>query len=158
MIKSYNYHNVIKLPTRITHTSATCIDHLYTNNKKSILEKFLLIDNISDHLPIFAILNIKNSQKRYEPIYFRNFKKLNNDLFLEESSNLIQSLHTKFTQNPNSDIDTEFQTLNDTLKTLINKNIPLQKLSRKATKLRQKPWLSKDILKSSREKIDSTSN
>ena len=43
MVKSFNYHNIIKFPTRITRSSSTCIDHLYTNNKNSIIKNSLFL-------------------------------------------------------------------------------------------------------------------
>ena len=152
MIKSFNYHNVVKYPTRITNKSATCIDHLYTNNKNSITNKFLLLEDISDHLPIFATINNKPITKKCEPIYYRNFNKLNDENFMKECSNEIQKLQLEFSDKPNTDIHTEFQSLNNTLTKTIDKYLPLQRLSKKATKLKQKPWLSKGILKSSKVK------
>ena len=152
MIKSFNYHNVVKYPTRITNKSATCIDHLYTNNKNSITNKFLLLEDISDHLSIFATINNKPITKKCEPIYYRNFNKLNDENFMKECSNEIQKLQLEFSDKPNTDIHTEFQSLNNTLTKTIDKYLPLQRLSKKATKLKQKPWLSKGILKSSKVK------
>ena len=66
MIKSTNFHNLIKLPTRITKTTATCLDHFYTNYKESVINKFVLIDNLSDHLPILGVINLKHKNKQPE--------------------------------------------------------------------------------------------
>ena len=152
LIKSFNYHNVIKFPTRITKNSATCIDHLYTNNKNTITKKFILIDNTSDHLPIYAVIKVKFISKKYEPIYYRNFSKLNNPKLIEEFATEFQNLYYSFHQNPNNDIHTEFEILTDTINNIVTKNLPLQKLSKKKTKLKQKPWISSGILKSSKLK------
>ena len=65
MTKSFNLHNIIKQPTRVCKTTSTCIDHIYTNNKNSIHKKFILIDAISDHFPLFCTIKIKYTVKKY---------------------------------------------------------------------------------------------
>ena len=147
MIKSYNLHNIIKKATRISKFSATCIDHFYTNFKTSIKHKYIVIDPISDHFPLFCTINIKLKQKRTEPLFIRNFKKMNVKKLMSEASAKTQSLLTDFQKNPSSDINLQFQTLTDAIKDVVNKNTPLEKLSRKNNRLNQNPWLSKDILK-----------
>ena len=54
----------IKLPTRITTTSATLIDHIYTNNMLHKTASHILLDDISDHLPVGILLNkCKNTRQ-----------------------------------------------------------------------------------------------
>ena len=73
-IMSLGCENVIKKPIRITTNSATLIDHIYTNNKKNHITARILIDDISDHLPIFILIETKNikvksqknTKKKYE--------------------------------------------------------------------------------------------
>jgi len=45
----------IDKPTRITKHSTTLIDHIYTNDVKHSFVSDIIIDDLSDHLPIFAI-------------------------------------------------------------------------------------------------------
>ena len=62
---SYRYLRHLKLPTRITHFSTTCIDHIFV--KKSHKEKVLstlcgmFYFDISDHLPCFISLQYANN-------------------------------------------------------------------------------------------------
>ena len=46
---------LITLPTRITQTSATIIDHISTSHKSDRYVTGVLISSLSDHLPIFYI-------------------------------------------------------------------------------------------------------
>ena len=55
--------NVIKKPTRMTTHSATLIDHIYTNNSQNHITAGILIDDISDHLPTFILIETKNIKK-----------------------------------------------------------------------------------------------
>ena len=49
-------HQIIETDTRITSTSASLIDHVYTNNVENITCSGTILTDISDHLPIFALI------------------------------------------------------------------------------------------------------
>ena len=44
------------MPTRITDTTATIIDNIWTNNVTSRIESGLVTVRVSDHLPVFAFI------------------------------------------------------------------------------------------------------
>ena len=152
MLKSFNCHNLIKYPTRVTENSATCIDHIYTNNKTSVQNKYIIIEPITDHFPVLTILKYKTKIKKLEPIYYRNFKKLDCNKLLIDTRTKIQNLSNNFYKNPTRSIHEEFQLLTDALQQIINDNVPKVKLSKKKTKMLQKPWLTKEIIKLSKIK------
>ena len=49
---------LITHPTRITTTSSTLLDHVYTNNVVGESKSFILVD-VSDHLPVIMCSNLK---------------------------------------------------------------------------------------------------
>ena len=49
----------ITRPTRITTTSSTLIDNLFTNRRTKISEPVIVVDDTSDHLPILAWIDLK---------------------------------------------------------------------------------------------------
>ena len=53
---SESLYPLISLPTRITDTSATLIDNIFTNNVIEQIKCGLITTRISDHLPIFAFV------------------------------------------------------------------------------------------------------
>ena len=59
----HNFIPCITLPTRITHHSATLIDHIFIKCPKKLLQNKCssgnLITDISDHLSIFSMIDIK---------------------------------------------------------------------------------------------------
>ena len=66
MLKKYNSYNCLELitkPTRITTTSSTLIDHIYTNFPATKLTPGILINDLSDHLPVFVSIKSKISEK-----------------------------------------------------------------------------------------------
>ena len=108
--------------------------------------KYILVNPISDHFPLYCTLKLKYTSKKSQPLYIRNFSKLNNDQLLSQTTQQLSNLLNNFIETPSEDIHQQFQKLSDTLKTIVNNNIPLEKLSRKKTKLKEKPWLTKEIL------------
>lgn len=60
-LKMYNFRQIVKTPTRVTHSSKTCIDHAYTNiHKTKIGNVFCKNINLSDHMSVNVILNVEN--------------------------------------------------------------------------------------------------
>src|SRR6218665_3450330 len=58
LIYSYKFVPTILRPTRITEFSATLIDNIFTNSLCQDLDSCILIEDISDHLPILLFLNL----------------------------------------------------------------------------------------------------
>ena len=54
---SHNMIPLISRPTRITSHSATIIDNIYIRNKHIEFKSGIIITDLSDHLPIFGIIN-----------------------------------------------------------------------------------------------------
>jgi hypothetical protein len=50
-----SFSPLITLPTRLTSHSATLIDNIFTNNLEKYAFSGLILSDISDHLPVFAI-------------------------------------------------------------------------------------------------------
>ena len=80
MLHSNNISSIITKPTRITHYTATLIDHIYTNNTKQMISGIATID-ISDHLQTFCIVDIPLQKQK---LYYR-------DYIIETIGNLIQN-------------------------------------------------------------------
>ena len=63
---SHSFLPLITMPTRITQTSATLIDNIFSNRQTNSFESGLIYSSISDHLPVFYLgveiqnANVKN--------------------------------------------------------------------------------------------------
>ena len=62
-------HPTISLPTRITPTSATIIDNIFTTDFYRPISSGLLVTDISDHLPIFCFFGETGFHEKQNPIY-----------------------------------------------------------------------------------------
>ena len=58
------------------------IDHIYTNKVNSLVSGILTID-ISDHLPVFCMVDIKLKMQNHE-MYFRDYSTFNADSYLHD--------------------------------------------------------------------------
>ena len=64
LLTSHSFLPLIDKPTRITDTSATLIDNLWSNILPSP-ESGILLSDISDHLPIFTFIQSPNSNAEF---------------------------------------------------------------------------------------------
>ena len=81
---SMSYYPMISKATRITGHSATLIDNIFTNNMVNNTVSGILITDITDHLPVFAIygcnlsveknLNQKAYRRQLSEITIQNFQ------------------------------------------------------------------------------------
>lgn len=71
MLYSHDLLPVITKPTRITNHTATLIDHIYTNTVDSLVSGILTVD-ISNHLPVFCMVDIKLKKQNHQ-MYFRDY-------------------------------------------------------------------------------------
>ena len=104
---SYGYSPLINRPTRITSTSATIIDNIFTNNHDATVDAYqgIMVTDISDHFPIFHIGSTNKKEPTDKFIVKRSFNEKNKNSFLESLGNvdwdsLISSGHaqTAFTE------------------------------------------------------------
>ena len=70
----YQLEQLINEPTRVTRTSATLIDLIFTNKKENISKSGVIHLGISDHSLIFAVRKFFTPKSRQNVRYVRNFK------------------------------------------------------------------------------------
>ena len=141
--------NIINIPTRISDSSATLIDHMYTNMLQNEVHGGVLINDISDHLPIFCTVLVK-PQHRLRSIkkLVRDFKKFGRSKFVRDIFDMVEN----FSFNDNDDIDEAMNNFISSFKQITDMHAPLRLNSRKERKPALKPWIAKGILKSIKTK------
>ena len=127
----------ITLPTRITSTSRTLIDNIFSNNLNFVhVVSGNLTVSISDHLSKDNI-KIINKQKLFKRE--KNFEKVS---LLAEVININWKSVLEIEKgNPNL----TFENYNKKMKEVINTYLPLKKLSKKELKIQAKPWITNGI-------------
>ena len=142
ILSSYAFSPHIGNPTRISNTSQTLIDNIFSNaiDNNNFTNGVLYYD-ISDHLPIFTIRSLKTFNKNSERSNYkkkrkeseRNITSLNVDLTQEGWDNVLQE----------TDADRAYEIFLQRLLFYYNKNIPLVK-PKHLIKNKQ-PWITKGI-------------
>ena len=132
---------LITRPTRVTESTATLIDNIFTNRLDSqfggIMQGILLTD-ISDHYPIFHIdnnikyknVNIKISRRSYSNKNKNNFSDL---ITRTEWANIFTAMNTQ----------EAFRLFHNKVKEIHDKCFPVQTISK--TYNTRKPWLTDSL-------------
>ena len=138
---------LIKTPTRITMTSSTLIDNIFTNVLDAQFDCGCFSVDITDHLPVFVLTHIQLFSKRNIPL---NVKR---NICDEGINNLKHELHNLdwspvyAAENVNAAYDLFIYMLI----ILLNKHLPFKESKIRASKIR-KPWVTPTLLRYIRKK------
>ena len=132
---------VITKLTRITHTSATLIDNIFLDSRLTgqTVNK-ILVDDISDHLPIVLILeNLNPSKKRKMEVTSRDIRPKQIELLKKEFTSQLNTITLK------GDTNEQFDLLYDIILRSIDTHCPIRVWSLSNNKFRKEPWLTAGI-------------
>ena len=151
IIYSTNLVPNIDSPTRLTSWSQTLIDNICSSTINDDCIAGSLISLISDtHAQFLIIPNYTITQSSKKDLYKRNFNSKN------FSSKFITDLEKVNWDNilnvSKGNVDKSFQNFSNKITDILDKHVPITKLSLKEMKNSNKPWLTKGILKSINKK------
>ena len=121
--------SLITRPTRISRTSATCIDQIFTNAKDNSFHSGILLNDISDHFPIFTITPYSYKASKESCFFTRNIneEKITGFINLLRNvnwENVTNSMEPQHCFNKFYELFNEFYELSFPLQRIrINKNI-----------------------------------
>ena len=96
----YQLEQLINEPTRVTRTSATLIDLIFTNRNENVVKSGIIHLVISDHSLVFAVRKFVAPKSWKNVRYVRNFKNFDATAFLNDLSQMIWENVTQY-ENPN---------------------------------------------------------
>ena len=139
----------IDKPTRVHKNSASLIDNIFVHNPEQVLISGNLITDVSDHFLQFCILTstrdkIKRKQIKKRDVSHFDPYSLNSDLATINWSCIIKT-HA-------NNVDELFSTFYRNFNKIVNKHAPIKTLSRRRIKQFSKPWITKGIRTSIKEK------
>ena len=140
---------LISIPTRISHTSATLIDHLYTNDIKNKFESSVIISDISDHFPICHIIH--NKEKVSNPTFVKtqNFNAEKVAAFKEQLSRV--DWNSVLTQ---EDTQLAYDSFYGIFNRLYTHHFPIKNIRFDKNIHSVEPFMSRSILKSRKTKFE----
>ena len=144
MLISNSLLYIFSVPTRVTKSSTTLINHIMTNSLNSNIISGVVRYDISDHFPIYAVFSNFPKKQTSKNYYRRDFR--NDDT--EILPIMLSSLVYFFFNNDcitRANYDKSFETFIAIIKTKIDKLAPVTKSSRRKPKIALKPWISKGV-------------
>ena len=132
-----HYFPVINKPTRITDTSATVLDHIWTNLHQEQIKSRVILNPLSDHLPLYMCFNL-NKQNLYRPQQKRFFTSQNITKFNEMLENIdINAILNETNTN------LAFKLLMDSYKSTFNYCFPF--IKQNIENKNKQPWFDNDL-------------
>ena len=138
---SIDLYPLIDKPSRITQYSATIIDNIFTNELTNQIISGLLINDISDHLPIFFLT--RSSPKRLNSLNYKTIRKSSKesvDAFIEDLNR--QTWHNT---NKSDDANVAYDNFLNTFIKLYNKHCPLKRVKNTNLNTNNKPWFTNGL-------------
>ena len=144
--------SITNIPTRITSSSATVLDHIITNENRYEILPFVVNYNIIDHFPVTATTKNNFISQRHPQRLLRSFNKFNGENFNDDLFSKIENFVPKFNTVTGKNINDPFEQFYSLITKTIDMHVPLKKLSRKQRRLKSKPWITKGLLISIKRK------
>ena len=145
---SMGLHPLITRPTRITCQSKTLIDNIFTSDVTSHIQSGLLINDTSDHLPIFQITDIGISCTNNNSVY--NKKRIVTDRNIGEIISELVKIEWDEILN-SDDINFSYETFVNKLTDIYRKKCPIV-TSKVTNKRHYKPWMTNGLKNACKKK------
>lgn len=138
---------LITQPTRVTNSSSTLIDHIYTNYEHNLSKAHVAKIGISDHYAIFCNRKINSYCRNHthKSIQYRSFKTFDENAFLNDLLSVQWQILENF-----EDIDDIIRIWYSLFIDIVDKHAPVKE-HRIKSKL-QPDWLTPEILDSMKER------
>ena len=139
LLCSYGLLPHILQPTRVTESSATIIDNIFSNNIQDDIISGNLLLTLSEHFSQFISVTREKIDFKHQNVYIRDYSKFSNESFRDLSIQYWNYTH--------ENVHGLFKDFYSKLEGSVNRHAPLKKLSPKEIKIKSKPWLNAEILK-----------
>ena len=138
---------LISKPTRITSSTATLIDNIFTNNLEHRMSSGILYTDLSDHLPIFQVTRLNLDVK---PLCQKRLTRLVNPTTIAAFRSRVEAMECSQVYNSDSTNDS-IDTFSSLLMSAYHKSFTL-KPSYPECHRPSKPWFTKGLFVSCNRK------
>ena len=149
---SFGLYPLITKPTRITDITATLIDNIFTNELQFQVNSGLLITDVSDHLPVFAICGNQFVCRSATPSHYRRI--INTSTTDKVIAELKQCAWPKVTGT--LDVNLLHNNFICEFQDLLNKHCPIKRTVNTENHYANNPWLTNGLKKACKRNIDYT--
>ena len=135
----HNFKQLINKPTRVTETSASCIDHIFVNKSEKVSQSGVIESGISDHFITFCTRKINNEiLNKHNTVMARSMKNYCSEVFIEKLKEV--NWENVFRCSNVNDAWDSFKTM---FLEVIDNIAPVKEIRVKG---RTEPWMTSDIL------------
>ena len=122
---SFAFSQLVKHPTRVTDTSRSLFDHIYTNSTENISKVHVSKLTISDHFEIFGNRKLNSNVRKnaYNITTYKSFKNFDESSFKNDVSEVPLAIVTAF-----DDINEIVEVWNTLILEIVNKHAPIKTL------------------------------
>ena len=140
LVQLFDLSQLVSEPTRITETTSTLIDHIYTTHQENITECFVAHYAISDHFPVCITrkVNKKISKKDHTTTTFRCFNHFDDSAFLNDLQISLSSFSANSTY-----IDIDFSRWHNIIIEQLDSHAPVK--SKRVKHQRLPAWFTPEI-------------
>lgn len=143
---SFSLFPLITRPTRVTDTTATLIDHIWSSQPEKNTGCYIINIDLSDHFPILAEFRLKSTRKETNNVFKRTFSATQTENFLEDLAAVDWS--QIFTT---EDVESAYNLFYEIFHRLFQLHFPVKRMPlRRKNKLC--PYITPALQKSIREK------
>ena len=145
LLYSYSFVPLIDKSTRVSSSTSTLIDNIFTNQQTINHKSGVIQADISDHFPIFTISEIPSPMDPNKKIKFRSFKQANVDRFILALRN--ESWENVYSTN---NAQVAYSAFADTLTAHYDSVFPI--IERKPSKRDSNQWITRGLKVSIKQK------
>lgn len=136
----------ITRPTRVTHTSATLIDNIYTKCDNYVdIHSRIIITDISDHFPVIMCIGKVNNSKRKDPLVFTHRRI--SDEALRQISVSLSGKNWQELDNQTSASDA-YDNFMDSFNEVLDIYAPMHTVNIPHKAIVREPWMTSGLVKS----------
>ena len=145
-LQSLSCNLFIDKPTRVkSGCTPSCIDHLYSNLPTDSIISRIIYSDISDHFPILSRIDFAIHRRDNEPVYRRK-NNLSTDEWYKFNFDLNSNLRDEISLVETGDCPNYLaEKITSIYQKLLDKYMPLKKLTRKEKSFLNKPWITNEI-------------
>ena len=153
MLETFHQLPSITRPTHITKTSATLLENIFVSSAWTFsFDSYLLIDNMSDHLPVIIVLrNVELCKKSIKTIKIRDTHPQNLEILKLELTNIDWKEYLSVNDVTTENLNHVFNKCHDKVLDIINKHAPIRKRIVTEKNFRKETWIRPSILKCCKE-------
>ena len=149
---SHYYFPTVHYPTRITETSATLLDNIFTNKVNNEINAGIVYSDISDHYPVLISVSLPLNKRAVNKFSTRRVFNSDSVLHFNEALQNVDWNNSLFTNGSQLDANLSFNIFMSIFNNLFNEHFPLKSVKLYRADMPRSDWITPGLIKSCNKK------